>query len=259
MFASNKYSKWYFNIIEVAKNRKINGYTETHHIIPKCLNGDDSKNNLVSLTAREHFICHLLLTKMHSSRKLKYALICLTLKNPHQQLRYVPNSRMYENLKKLNSELAKERFTGNQKHNVGKKRAYDPITHEVRMFSENEIPNGWILGNSPEMKKNQSGKNAGKVYYHDPNTKETIALSKDEEIPLGFIKGNPNASTSPAKNTVMCYNPKTLENKRVVGDIPEGWIKGSSLIWINNGIESKQFVINTPLPEGWVKGRLNWR
>jgi hypothetical protein len=47
MFLDNKYTKVYFNIIERAKNRLLETYTETHHIIPKCLGGSDKKENLV--------------------------------------------------------------------------------------------------------------------------------------------------------------------------------------------------------------------
>jgi hypothetical protein len=65
MFKDNKYSKWYHKIIDNAKHRTtINGYIERHHIIPKSLGGLDGANNIVSLTAREHFVCHFLLTKM---------------------------------------------------------------------------------------------------------------------------------------------------------------------------------------------------
>jgi hypothetical protein len=37
---------------------------ETHHIIPRSLQGQNSPDNLVKLSYREHFIAHLLLTKM---------------------------------------------------------------------------------------------------------------------------------------------------------------------------------------------------
>lgn len=37
---------------------------EVHHILPRCMNGDDSQSNLIRLTEREHFICHLLLQFM---------------------------------------------------------------------------------------------------------------------------------------------------------------------------------------------------
>ena len=43
-------------------------YTEKHHIKPKCLGGDNSANNLVCLTAKEHYIAHLLLAKIHGGK-----------------------------------------------------------------------------------------------------------------------------------------------------------------------------------------------
>lgn len=89
MFIESKYKKWYYQIIDRSNNRCINGYTEKHHIIPKSLGGSNSKDNLAILTAREHFICHWLLTKMtlgESRAKMIYALCCITQeKNAYQQ------------------------------------------------------------------------------------------------------------------------------------------------------------------------------
>lgn len=66
MFLTNKYTKWYNLIIKNAVTRILdtNTYCERHHIIPKSIGGNNDKTNLVKLTAREHFICHLLLTRM---------------------------------------------------------------------------------------------------------------------------------------------------------------------------------------------------
>jgi hypothetical protein len=66
MYLQNKYTNWYYSIINNAQLRILSNdvYTEKHHIIPKSLGGSNLKNNLVRLTAREHFICHLLLTKI---------------------------------------------------------------------------------------------------------------------------------------------------------------------------------------------------
>ena len=60
------YYKIYYSIIESRKRNKYVGYTECHHILPRCLGGSDDKDNLVNLSAKEHFICHLLLTKMYT-------------------------------------------------------------------------------------------------------------------------------------------------------------------------------------------------
>jgi len=82
MFNNSKYSKWYFNIIENAKNRKEIFEYEKHHIVPRSMGGCDSDYNLVKLSFREHFICHLLLTKMCLDRqdevKMLWALHRLT-------------------------------------------------------------------------------------------------------------------------------------------------------------------------------------
>ena len=40
-------------------------YYEKHHILPKCLGGTNDKTNITLITAREHFIAHMLLFKMH--------------------------------------------------------------------------------------------------------------------------------------------------------------------------------------------------
>ena len=62
------YEKLYNEIIEnaIKLNRKRNQgiYLEEHHILPRCKGGLDAKENLVMLTAREHFLCHKLLHKM---------------------------------------------------------------------------------------------------------------------------------------------------------------------------------------------------
>lgn len=58
------YKKIYQNIIDKRKLETPESYTETHHILPKSLGGSDEPENLVKLTAREHFICHYLLAKM---------------------------------------------------------------------------------------------------------------------------------------------------------------------------------------------------
>ena len=63
-FIENKYKKYYYAIVDNAKQREISGYVEKHHIIPRSLGGNNKVDNIVSLTAREHYICHLLLVRI---------------------------------------------------------------------------------------------------------------------------------------------------------------------------------------------------
>lgn len=98
------YEKIYNSIIE---NRKLNvpiGYVEEHHIVPSSIGGTNEKSNLVCLTAKEHFICHLLLTKMYKYGTLEYYKMChaflmmLVHSTSHNGNRYI-SSRKYEQLK----------------------------------------------------------------------------------------------------------------------------------------------------------------
>ena len=63
------YKKIYEDLIHksISENRKkgSNVYYESHHIVPKCLGGNNSKENLVLLTSKEHFIAHKLLIKIY--------------------------------------------------------------------------------------------------------------------------------------------------------------------------------------------------
>ena len=61
IFINNKYKVWHDKIIARANKRTLEGYKEVHHIIPKSCGGSNDKDNLVALTAREHYIIHMLL------------------------------------------------------------------------------------------------------------------------------------------------------------------------------------------------------
>jgi hypothetical protein len=114
MYLTNKYTRWYYNIIQRAQTRTISTYTEKHHIIPSSLGGSNAKDNLVALTAREHFICHLLLTKMTVGNdlfKMKHALSMLMNAKNIGNGRYVPSSRIYEYVKKCHLDALREGWT----------------------------------------------------------------------------------------------------------------------------------------------------
>jgi hypothetical protein len=95
------YTRIYNQIIERAKNRKLDGYVEKHHIVPKCIGGLDVKENIVKLSAREHFLCHMLLCEMYpKENKLKHALFLMAIgKQKIKEKQYVIGSRVYERLR----------------------------------------------------------------------------------------------------------------------------------------------------------------
>jgi hypothetical protein len=120
MYLTNKYTKYYYSIISNAQIRTGLELFETHHIIPKSLGGNNKKTNLVKLTPREHFICHLLLTKMLTGvDKAKMVNAALRLSNDGKG-RGV-NSRIYEMIKQDRIAFLKESMIGPGNHFYGRK------------------------------------------------------------------------------------------------------------------------------------------
>jgi hypothetical protein len=53
----------YQRFMDALKGQSIDGYCEVHHIVPRSLGGSNDKDNLISLTPRQHYIAHWMLWK----------------------------------------------------------------------------------------------------------------------------------------------------------------------------------------------------
>ena len=103
--------KHYNLLIQKRQTNLVEGITEIHHIVPRCMGGTDSKDNLVKLTPREHFIAHWMLTKIYpDNNKLKYALFCMV-RDPHGHR--VFTSKYYDKAKKVLAEQKRLDFIEN--------------------------------------------------------------------------------------------------------------------------------------------------
>ena len=125
------YSKIYFLLIEKAKRRAktkkeaniILGYSEAHHILPKCMGGKDDKDNIAHLSAREHFIAHILLIKIYpNEKKLLFACHRLMYTNYNEERL---GSRTYEYLKRKLHQYQKSQ---NKNNSESVKRTADKLT-----------------------------------------------------------------------------------------------------------------------------------
>lgn len=68
------YDKYIQNILITRGRFNCDGYCERHHIKPRCLGGKNTKENLIDLYAREHFIAHKLLAHENpNNSQLVYA------------------------------------------------------------------------------------------------------------------------------------------------------------------------------------------
>jgi hypothetical protein len=149
MFINNKYKKWYENIIKNARGREASSdtYYEKHHILPKSLGGNDYKENLVKLTAREHFLVHLLLTKFTTGifrRNMCFALSSFHRSNKFQKR--VFNSFQYSALRKISLEtclhMIKDRnFPKGKDHPMFGKTHSMVAKSKIR---QSKFKNGWI-------------------------------------------------------------------------------------------------------------------
>lgn len=133
-----EYGFVYNKIIDRARNRTIDGYTEKHHITPKCLGGDDTSDNLVELTAREHFICHKLLAYMNpNNTKLWYAYNMMLTNGKGQDRKYNITSREYQELKE--NLLPSRRIRG-KKLGSYKRSDYHKQLHSKLKTENNTLP-----------------------------------------------------------------------------------------------------------------------
>lgn len=147
------YYKIYYKIINQRKIITPNGYTENHHIVPRCLGGTNDKENLVRLTAKEHFICHLLLTKMYPKGSLEYYKMChafmMMLVGSKNQQRFI-TSRNYETLKKEFSKRMSSLNKGSGNKQYGTMWIHNITLKECKKAPKDSIiENGWAKGRKP--------------------------------------------------------------------------------------------------------------
>jgi len=81
------YQRIYDSLITRAVGRNVDNYHEVHHIVPRCLGGNDIADNLVKLTPEEHYVAHQLLAKMHpGNQRLTYAAVMMCANRPSNKL-----------------------------------------------------------------------------------------------------------------------------------------------------------------------------
>jgi len=184
MFLKNKYTNIYYMIVDRAKSQsRFKGkdiYFESHHIIPKSLGGDNSADNKVLLTFKEHYICHRLLPKMVSEKeqitKMNYALYVLNKASDGQFRNLSHHQRMMclEANRKASS-------TRNHKPNLGNK-------------------------HSEKTKQILRVKSSGRKH-----TQETIEKIKENNMKTNKSRGEKNRKALTGK-------PKTEEHKKRISE-----------------------------------------
>jgi len=157
---NSKYFTWYKEICQRATTRILpkDVYTEIHHILPKSIYPEYEKDqsNLVKLTAREHFICHWLLTKIIKDHRMIYALQMMTAN--HTGKRYkLKSSIVYQNLK--------IKFSLNNQGTKNKAWYTDGTSN--KMISQNDVvPQDFVPGRTFSQEHKNSLKGIPKTEEH---------------------------------------------------------------------------------------------
>lgn len=121
----NNYFNRYLKLIEHYQCVLVDGYYEKHHIIPRCMGGNDENSNLIELPAKAHYIAHLLLYKAFpNNRKLAHAFGMMIKSNGFQDRKFT--SRQYKILREVISKAQTGRkrpdLSERNRKNRGKKR-----------------------------------------------------------------------------------------------------------------------------------------
>lgn len=223
MFNETKYSKWYYTIIENARQQtrvKYQGiYYERHHIIPKSLGGSNNKDNLVLLTAKEHYICHLLLPKMcivtKHKGKMVYAFMQLSEVANSYRYPHAFTGRLYSFLK----EKYIKTISGEYSYMYGV-----PKTEEIKQkISQTRKQQGTGKGEKNPM----YGKN------HSEESKQKMSTEKRKNIrPLAdSIKCNPRSvAVTDGVNTWLSISQWARDHGKDKGSGTRRLLKGE--LWV---------------------------
>lgn len=219
------------------KNINYKGYTEKHHICPRAIDMFPEYASFVEhpwncaiLTARQHFIAHMLLWKAYNNDSMTRAFGAMS------NYFSVKNSKMYQTIREKYSKLVSK-----QMRNTVTVRTHDGTCKRI---SKKEFDNNDMIFGSTKGMTYAVG-NKGNGYY---------VKKDDPRFKTGELKGN-NA------DTITITDGKTNRRIHPNDDIPSGWYRGMTKdspkgsMWINDGKTSKMFK-GDQIPKGWVKGRL---
>lgn len=134
------YQRIYSQLIERARSRVLDGYVERHHVIPKCMGGNDQIENLVQLTPEEHFLAHVLLVKIHpEERNLILAVQKMTVGHKGRRSR-----KLYGWLKKKHAARMRELQSGEGNSQYGSR--WINNGNGIAKKHKGELPDGWFYG-----------------------------------------------------------------------------------------------------------------
>lgn len=225
------YQRIYDQLIDRAKNelriKSKDVYYEKHHIIPKCLGGTNDKDNLVLLTAKEHFIAHKLLCEIYlTNSKLHYALWrMMNLQNHDHKRNYNIGSIEYTRRKLIHQQLTRSLGISNKgrlvaddiKQKIREKRKLQLITNETKQKISNSLKgrkkSPRTLEHKEKIRQSMLGKNKGKP---KPNRtiehRTNLSLAHKNRIKINCPHCSCNSTN---KSNMIRYHFDNCKNKNI--------------------------------------------
>lgn len=213
------HQKIYDAIMEKSRNRgwtreNAGTYTEEHHVIPRSLGGTDDPENLTLLTAKEHFIAHLLLARIHKGTpegvKMSRAFVMMTgihkLMNVtarlYQVLREDHARELGPRMSKLHKGVPKTPEHRKKIGRSGEKNAmYGKTTSDRQKEAVRRASTGRVDKPETTEKRRQNG--LGRI--HSEETKAKISASKT---------GVPQSPEHAAKTRTLRLGKKNTEHQK---------------------------------------------
>ena len=160
------YRRTYQLLIDKRRNNPLpdGEYGEVHHIVPKSEGGSDEPDNLVKLTAREHYVAHLLLARIYNDFKMWSAVWRMSNVGGVKI-----TSRIYE-IVRMNFRLAhSKRMAGHKSFNKGMK------------WWNNGVEEGWVRGRCLKITDETRSKMRKSHIGHSPANKGKPCSEEQKE------------------------------------------------------------------------------
>lgn len=205
------YAKIYNQLIERAKSVRDLDYSEKHHIVPRCMGGDNSKSNIVRLSAEEHYVAHLCLVKMYpENRQLVYAanMMCSN-SNFHKR----SSNKRYGWLRKRLQQAAKLTQSGAGNSNFGTcwvtneqtMQSIKVLKTEVEQYLESGFVAGRVIANGAQYRLYCSVCNA-KFSKFSMNLTCDSETCRDKARSLGLRRPVSNNAKTKERRCKHCNN-----------------------------------------------------
>lgn len=182
------YAQKYFNFIKKYAIDEVEGYTETHHILPKSLFPEYDKEgwNLVQLTARQHFIAHVLLAKAFGGR-MWHAVNMMTHCDENGKRNYRVSSRIYEIMKVERAKQLSVEMTGenNPMYGTSRKGKDNPMygkTHSDEAKLKQSEKSKAYYSNPENLRFGEKNGMFGKTYTHSEESKALISIANKGKL-----------------------------------------------------------------------------